>query len=359
MKLCERCVFLITFVILTFFHAPIDAFASDRDTNVPPDFHLISSASGVDLYRKDYPGGYPDFVQVIYLKQGARLMLLHGNISDPGVGKGAYGGNDPAIAAKSLKKFWKDATTTYPNTFCVSNGQFFKMGETPTRLPFALKIDGKMVSDGYAKKEHQGYRLMLELWGDRADIVPLSKKALFSSSAPDIVAGLTEDARKSPHKYVARTFVGIDDRDWDGQYETVLIFNTKSARQKDAARVLRDFGADKVMMLDGGGSTQLLCQGKVYVNSERRIPQVIATIAGGDVAVENSGAFAAFVEELVAIDNGNTEEPSSSESSEDDVRVTEASLIDLGDAKWILFVVLPIALILFLSITKSQPREYY
>jgi hypothetical protein len=59
-----------------------------------------------------------------------------------------------------------------------------------------------------------------------------------------------------------------------------LIFSTKSARQVDAARVLRSFGADKVMMLDGGGSAQLLCDGKDYVQSDRPVPQAIAVFAG-------------------------------------------------------------------------------
>ena len=96
----------------------------------------------------------------------------------------------------------------------------------------------------------------------------------------DIIAGLTEDARKSPTKYVGRTFVGVDDRNQDGRFETVLIFSTKSARQKDAVGVLREFGADKVMMLDGGGSAQLYCQNTSYVSSDRPLPQVMAIFEG-------------------------------------------------------------------------------
>jgi len=74
--------------------------------------------------------------------------------------------------------------------------------------------------------------------------------------------------------------VGVDDLNQDGLYETVYLFNTMTARQKDAASVLRDFGAKKVMMLDGGGSTQLLCQGKSLIDSERLIPQAIGVHAG-------------------------------------------------------------------------------
>jgi hypothetical protein len=36
-----------------------------------------------------------------------------------------------------------------------------------------------------------------------------------------------------------------------------------------------------MMMLDGGGSTQLVCNGKSYISSDRLIPQAIGVVAGG------------------------------------------------------------------------------
>ncbi|HEX6384402.1 MAG TPA: phosphodiester glycosidase family protein, partial [Anaerolineae bacterium] len=51
------------------------------------------------------------------------------------------------------------------------------------------------------------------------------------------------------------------------------------ATKTEAASVLRSFGAEKVMMLDGGSSTQLTCRGENYVSSGRRIPQSIAVMA--------------------------------------------------------------------------------
>jgi hypothetical protein len=52
-----------------------------------------------------------------------------------------------------------------------------------------------------------------------------------------------------------------------------------TARQSDAADVLKSFEAAKVMMLDGGGSTQLICEGKSYISSDRLIPQAIGVLA--------------------------------------------------------------------------------
>jgi len=247
---------------------------------IPPGFDKISSVYGAQLYRKDYQGGTPDFVQLVDLSQGAAIKLLHGPIKETRPGHGAYGGNDARILSRSLQQYWKDFTSSFANPFCVVNGQFFYMPESPTRLPFSLKVDGQIVSDGFGKDQFPGQKLMLELWPGRADIQELTKDALYSSSAPNIVAGLSEEAHKRFDKYVGRTFVGLANKDGDGQFETVLILTTRTARQVDAADVLRSFGAQKVMMLDGGGSTQMICLDKSYISSERLIPQALGVQGG-------------------------------------------------------------------------------
>ncbi len=247
--------------------------------DVPSGFHLVQSKDGVQLYRKDYPGGAPDFVQVVDLSMGAALKPLHGAISDPGAGQGVYGGNDAHFRSRSLGDYWRTFSSENPSAFCVTNGQFFYMPEYPTRLPFPLKVDGDLLTDGYGIKDFPGKKLMLELWPGKADIISLSKEALLTSSAPDIIAGLTEDAPKRIKFAVGRTFIGVADKNMDGAYKTVLVFNSSISRQEEAANVLRSFGAEKVMMLDGGGSTQLSCEGKSYIYSDRLIPQAIGIMA--------------------------------------------------------------------------------
>jgi len=257
----------------------------------PEGFYLIQAQNGVQLYRKDYPGGAPDFVQVVDLSVGAAIKPLHGAISDLGVGQGVYEGNDAHFRSRSLADYWQSLVAENPTAFCVTNGQFFYMLEYPTRLPFPLKVDGTILTDGYGIKDFPGKKLMLELWPGRADIVPLSKEALLTSSAPDIIAGLTEDAPKRIKFAVGRTFFGVADKNGEGTYQTVLVFNSRISRQEEAANVLRSFGAEKVMMLDGGGSTQLSCEGKSYVYSDRLIPQAIgimAAPAGAVVRIEST-----------------------------------------------------------------------
>lgn len=246
---------------------------------VPPGFRAIDSAPGVTLYRKDYQDGTPDFVQVAHLNQGAAVEVLHGEITARRPDRGMFGGPDPRLRSRSLADYWQEIKSQFRSAFCVTNGQFFYMVEYPTRLPYPLKKDGVIVADGYDQKHHLDQRVMLELWSDRADIQPLSGEALHASTAPDIIGGLTEEANKRAKYRVGRTFMGVADYNGDGAYESVLLFTTTSARQSDAAEVLRDFGAAKVMMLDGGGSTQLMCGKKAYIESERLIPQAVAVIA--------------------------------------------------------------------------------
>jgi hypothetical protein len=340
---------------------------------IPPGFDKITAVYGAQLYRKEYARGTPDFVQVVDLSLGAEIELLHGPIKEQRQGHGAYGGDDPRILSRSLQQYWKDFTSTQANPFCVVNGQFFYMPESPTRLPFPLKVDGKIISDGFGKDQFPGQKLMLELWPGRADITPLTKEALYGSTAPDIVAGLAEDARKAINKYVGRTFVGLVDRDRDARYETVLVFTTRTARQKDAAEVLRNFGAQKVMMLDGGGSTQMICLDKPYISSERLIPQALGIQGGAPSSpfkAEISSVQAAPVQqpqaepalsesnqseptqsepgqgELAQAETGQTEpfqgEPAASEVVPSEVVASELSasqptqpLYDLGDVLWV------------------------
>ena len=255
-------------------------FASLLSSTVPPDFSLVISESGTALYQKHYPNGSSDFVQVINLGQGAAIKLLHGKVADAGMGQGVYGGNNPAFWRQTLREAWNEFALSNSNAFCITNSQFFSAHEDPTQFAFPLKKDGDIISDGYSLNAYPGQKLMLEIWRDGANIAPLSKEALYSSSAPDILAGLSEYAAgRRPNIATGRTFVGVDDRNPDGKHEILLIFTSKRARKTEAAAVLRRFGADKVMMLDGGGSTQLICKGTSYIRAARTIPQTIAVLS--------------------------------------------------------------------------------
>ncbi len=254
--------------------------ASSNHRSAPEGYELIRAEQGVSFYRKEFSGGSPDFVQVADLSRGAQVFLLHGDIAKPGRGDGVYGGDNAYFQRLSIRQFWKQFETSVEGAFCVSNGQFFRLADSPTPLPFPLKVGGQILTDGYGIKEFPDQKLMLEIWPDRLDIRPLTMENLYGSDAPDIIAGLTEDAEKASKKAVGRTFIGIADQDGDRRFETFFIFNTRVSKPEDAADSLRAFGASKMMMLDGGGSTQLACADQVYIDSERLIPQAIGIAAG-------------------------------------------------------------------------------
>lgn len=271
-------------IILSVFLYPrlMDSAFAFQPSDPPPGFHIINSAPGISLFEKDYEGGNPDYVQIIDLSQGASLQLLYSEIKTPRIGRGVYGGDDPRLSYWSIEDFWNALSLDFPQAFCITNGQFFFMKESPTRLPFPLKVDGDIISSGYAEQEFIGKKFLLAIWSDHADILPLTKENLYTTSAPDIIGGLSETANKAGKHYTGRTFIGLDDPDNDGRYQNILLFNTKTARQVDAVAVLNSFGADKIMMLDGGGSTQLACQGETLIASDRYIPQAIGVVAGNE-----------------------------------------------------------------------------
>jgi hypothetical protein len=134
--------------LLTIF-TPARATANPPESETPPGFRLVASATGVQLYQKDYAKGNPDFVQVVDLSQGAAIKLLHGEITEPRAGKGATVEMMPPIKNSDL--LW-DIASTHSTAFCVTTGRFFTCRMRPLAYPSPSK-DGKIVTDGYAVEE--------------------------------------------------------------------------------------------------------------------------------------------------------------------------------------------------------------
>jgi hypothetical protein len=316
----------------------------------PAGFNLIISEPGVSLYKKEYAGGNPDFVQIIDLSRGASLQLLYSDIKKPRSGRGVYGGDDPYFEYWTIQDFWNTLSSEFSQAFCISNGQFFFMQESPTRLPFPLKVDGEIISDGYADQEFIGEKLLLAIWSDHAEIIPLTKENLYSTSAPDILGGLSETANKAGKHFTGRTFIGLDDPDNDGRYQHILLFNTKTARQVDAIAVLNSFGVDQTMMLDGGGSTQLLCQGESLISSDRYIPQALGVVAGLDQAV-NIIPATINEKEIITIPKVPT--------SFADMKISSTSDKDLNlmDVFWVAVLMVPIQIVILAIIFRHRLKQ--
>jgi len=166
----------------------------------------------------------------------------------------------------------------------VINGAAFSVDSDPAALGNPLKVDGQILTQGSGQGEFSGQQRMLELWSDYARISPLTVDVFTASAAPNILGGLAEDADSNAAALIGRTLVGLADGDGNGSQETLLFISTKTSRSAEAAGVLRSFGAEDVMMLDGGDSAQMMCHNQPAVYSDRTIPQAIGITAGKQAA---------------------------------------------------------------------------
>ncbi|MCG5060957.1 MAG: phosphodiester glycosidase family protein [Limnoraphis sp. WC205] len=270
---------------------------------IPAEFSLIQTVTGIKLYRN--PKG--DFIQVIDLSQGASIELLLG---EP-VGEGeaaAYGGENPLFQRQTLQQFWLEFSQTFgEKAFSVYNGhpftalkrrclrmtrfpsQFFNL-KNPSALAFPVQVKGKLITTGYAgNTEFPGEKVVLGVSENRADILPFSEDSNFQKDSfpfDHAIVGIREDGgtktvewySKEPLKERPRTFMGV------ANFSHIFILTSPGKTQGDAAKILKAFGAEKVMMLDGGGSTQLIIKGIDFVSSSdptpRTIPQAIGVFEG-------------------------------------------------------------------------------
>jgi Phosphodiester glycosidase len=154
------------------------------------------------------------------------------------------------------------------------NGTFFQTYNKPTGIAFGLKQDSKLITYGYGLNEFPD-RTVTVAWSDgRMAIEPYSRST-FDGPIPNVVGALAPTAGKNADKLLPRTFVGVKNRRADKTYSTVLFFVSPGASQSQAEQILRNLGAERVAMLDGGQSTGLIVDGKTLMQPKTRIPQAI------------------------------------------------------------------------------------
>ncbi len=265
-----RCLLFSVLILLLF---PLRASASAPGVDAPPGFTSILTADGVELFRKEYPGGTPDYVVWVNLARHARLVFLQGDRL-PSAGASAA---SPTFDRPPMEIHWQTLRKAHKDAFCIINGAFFPAGSSPAPLTFGLKSGGVILSEG---AEGSDPALMLEIGTASARISPYSPDGFRQSSAEHILVGLSSQADVDSQALKARTAVGVRDADGDGQAEVVLLFASKTTRQNDAVEVLRGFGAQEVMLLSDGDATQLWCNDQPYVYAEAGLPQVIGVRAG-------------------------------------------------------------------------------
>jgi len=206
----------------------------------------------------------------------------------------------PQLVAQSIGEHWSSLVAQVGDrAFAVLNGQFF--GANPLQLAFPVKVDGEILSGGYAGRgEYDGEKWMLTIDGNHAAIARFPETGypdnpLFSD-VPNLIVGLDPCADKGVDEAVGRTFAGVDDRDGDGQAETVIFALSAAATQTEMLQILHQVGVDAVLMLDGGGSTQTIVLGEERIRSSdqdkrgqaRGIPHAIGIQAAASPLAQNA-----------------------------------------------------------------------
>ncbi len=237
--------------------AKASASPSASNSKAPKGFEVISDSVGVQVYRRD--NGLQSYMTVLDFQKGAMMRNLTGEV----VG-------DRQVGHRSLMEYWNMAKPdkTMKPAKVVINGTFFARYNQPTDLAFGLKSDGQVISYGYGLKEFPGFNKTVAWDFQRIQIAPYAK-ATFDGPMPNVVGALDVNAGKRKDKYLPRTFIG-------SKGKQVFIFSSNYARQIDAVRALQEFGAESMAMLDGGGSTGLIVDGKELLQANTKVPHGIA-----------------------------------------------------------------------------------
>ncbi|MEO1431674.1 MAG: phosphodiester glycosidase family protein, partial [Cyanobacteria bacterium J06633_8] len=184
------------------------------------------------------------------------------------------------VSKKTLSQFWQDAISKNTSTRkakVVINGTFFSTKQNPTGIAFGLKARGNIVTYGYGiANEYPGEIRTFSFNPQTGNASIQAYSTEWFRRFPEVVGALDANANKAATKYLPRTFVGVRDDNGDNLNETVIFYSSNYARQVDAQNALKCFGANTSAMLDGGGSTGIIVDGKSLIDTPRKIPHAIA-----------------------------------------------------------------------------------
>jgi hypothetical protein len=227
---------------------------------IPTGYQRILDTSGVRVFKNL---DRTDYITSIDLKQSTAINLT-----------GKYtGAPDGKVSHRSMSEFWQDAiakNTPQQQTQVVINGAFFAQYKKATGIAFGLKSAGTVISYGYGLDEFPGLNKTIA-WNNttkQVKIADYDRSTFDRTEFPEVVGALAETAGKRANSPLARTFIGVKDG-------TLLVFSSTAARQIDAVNALKSFGAKQVAMLDGGGSTALIVNGRKLIDNGTSIPHAI------------------------------------------------------------------------------------
>jgi hypothetical protein len=243
-------------------------------TKTPSDFKKIRDEAGVALYQR-----HKDFVHIVDPKEGGSIDLLAGDVMTWNA--------HLSLKRNTMADWWNIAKANNAQSLSIVNGTFFDptlADQAP--LAYSIKVDGKIIT-GYADQtEYLGRKRMFVFNGTSYNVLAYKDDpdTLLKQPESMIIVGLQPDVSKSSKSRRGRTFLGTDN---SGR---AYIYSSPGTTQRYAVRMLQHFGANpnKIVMLDGGGSSYLLTKGKLLLpqavkGSEpyaRALPQVLVVQTG-------------------------------------------------------------------------------
>jgi hypothetical protein len=228
----------------------------------PSGYVVDQQGRGVTLWRQDVSGGEPDWVLEVDLNVARVDSLV-----DPTGG---------ALWRHTNPTWWTRGADA--NLFAVVNGAFFNPGIDPTEPAFGLRVPTYRHAGYGTASEFTDQQLALWFEDGRVNLYGHVPANLDTGAEHQVVA-LSPYANKSASSWVARTFAGVKDFDGVG-HRTLLFFVTRLANQQYAREELARWGTTNVIMLDGGGSTQLRVRGVDQVATSRGVPHVFRVLEG-------------------------------------------------------------------------------
>ncbi len=248
-------------------------------------YELLKDENGIKLYKRYGSNNYVQEIDVKkvdisfayeYTKQaecedGYSLHCNEASIGNP----------NPFFVPKTVAKHWEDQSDE--TTISMINAQFFSYNtDTGYAISFPVKQDGKLISAGFGNNESHT-KHVLGIFDNYVVIDDYTNK---SNSYEDVDNALKEYntaivcldrfANVKAKYEVNRTNVGVGDFDDDGVNEILFLYSAESQNLYQVDKSLRKcFGANKTMIFDGGGSTQLVMENKYLVESARRVPMVM------------------------------------------------------------------------------------
>ncbi len=189
---------------------------------------------------------------------------------------------EPLYPKKTLKELKTE--NSIPLTLAI-NGQFFDPKKNPTPLSFGLKEGGE-VRTAWADNRNESKKIIIfGSW--YAQILPYSWEHLRDASGDFALVSLSLDTPNFPLEDIGRTYICLQNPDYQNISDRILVFFTRSLSEYSAERILRSEWCTRnsSIKLDSSGSSQIIF-GDIMISGNahkgypdnRKIPHAIGFI---------------------------------------------------------------------------------